>query len=88
MTLVLTLHEQALIILDKIYRNYATVSEPLELRFGNQYLRQVFQSQLKLRIQQSNEVLQELKLDKNNSHAFPILMTQISSKVKLQHSTS
>lgn len=42
-------------------KNCVIVSQILELQFGNQHIRQVFQSQLKLRAQQPNENLQEFK---------------------------
>lgn len=57
MVLVLALYRQALewlqIISEEGQRNHATISESLYLQYGNQYIRHVFQLQLKERVQLS-----------------------------------
>uniref|UniRef100_A0A6P7FRD1 Uncharacterized protein LOC114330302 isoform X1 n=1 Tax=Diabrotica virgifera virgifera TaxID=50390 RepID=A0A6P7FRD1_DIAVI len=61
--LILALRGKAVEILQNIpedaQKKYETVVSALELRYGSQYLKQVYQSQLKVRIQGSNESVQE-----------------------------
>lgn len=65
--LVLALRGKALDILQNIpvakQEDYAAVVGALELRYGNKYLTQVYQSQLKTRVQGPNESLQEFSAD-------------------------
>ncbi|XP_050507866.1 trichohyalin-like [Diabrotica virgifera virgifera] len=65
-SLVVSLRGQAATVLQFLPQdapNYTSLVQALETRYGQQHLKQVFQSQLKVRYQKRNESLQEFEAD-------------------------
>ncbi|XP_050517675.1 golgin subfamily A member 3-like [Diabrotica virgifera virgifera] len=65
-SLVVSLRGQAATVLQFLPQdapNYTSLVQALETRYGQQHLKQVFQSQLKVRYQKHNESLQEFEAD-------------------------
>jgi len=91
--LVLALRVKALVILQNIPQckqgDYYSLANALELRYGNKYLTQVYQSQLKSRAQGSSETLQEFgaEIERLIRLAYPQAPEDFLNQIAVQNFT-